>query len=77
MRYAVIFEESETGYGAYVPDLPGCVATAGTLAQTRTLIREAIELHLADMRATGQSIPQPSSLCEYAEIDSDSGAAAK
>jgi len=69
MRYAVIFEKSSAGYGAYVPDLPGCVATAETVDETRQLIREAIELHLADMRATGQPIPQPSSICEYAEID--------
>lgn len=69
MRYAVIFEKSMTGYGGYVPDLPGCVATAKTIDETRQLIREAIELHLADMRATGQPIPQPSSICEYAEID--------
>ncbi len=69
MRYAVIFEKSATGYGAYVPDLPGCVAAADTVEEIRQLIREAIELHLADMRATGQPIPQPSSMCEYAEID--------
>jgi predicted RNase H-like HicB family nuclease len=67
MRYAVIFEKSSTGYGAYVPDLPGCIATADTVDETRRLIREAIELHLDDMRATGQLIPQASSICEYAE----------
>jgi len=50
MRYAVIFEKCATG--AYVPDLPGCVAAAGTVDETRQLIPEAIELHLADMRAT-------------------------
>ncbi len=69
MRYAVIFEKSATGYGAYVPDLPGCVAAADTVEEIRQLIRQAIELHVADMRATGQPIPQPSSMCEYAEID--------
>ena len=69
MRYAVIVEKSATGYGAYVPDLPGCVAAAETIDEIRRLIREAIELHLADMRDSGQSIPQPSSLCEYADID--------
>jgi predicted RNase H-like HicB family nuclease len=55
MRYAVIFEKSATGYGAYVPDLPGCIAAAGTPDEIRQLIREAIKLHLADMRASGQS----------------------
>lgn len=48
MRYAIIIEKSETGYGAYVPDLPGCVAVAETEAEVRELIREAIELHLGD-----------------------------
>jgi predicted RNase H-like HicB family nuclease len=56
MRYAVIFEKSTTGYGAYAPDLPGCIAAADSFDETRQLIREAIELHLADMRATGQPI---------------------
>jgi predicted RNase H-like HicB family nuclease len=69
IRYAVIFEKCATGYGAYVPDLSGCVATASTMDETRRLIREAMELHVADMRATGQSVPQPTSLCEYAKID--------
>jgi predicted RNase H-like HicB family nuclease len=56
MRYSIIFEKSATGYGAYVPDLPGCIATAATLVETRQLVREAIELHLADMLATGQRL---------------------
>lgn len=68
MRYAVIFENLRADT-ALVPDLPGCIAAGDSLDEARQLIRGAIELHLADMRATGQSIPQPISMCEYAEID--------
>jgi predicted RNase H-like HicB family nuclease len=68
MRYVVIFEKAETGYGAYAPDLPGCIATAKTIDQNRQFIRQAIELHLADMQASGQTIPHPTSMCEYAEV---------
>jgi predicted RNase H-like HicB family nuclease len=50
MRYAVVYEKSETGYGAYVPDLPGCVAVGETLEETAALIKQAIEFHLEGMR---------------------------
>lgn len=59
-RYAVIFEKSSNGWGAYVPDLPGCVALGFTLDETKKLIREALEQHLAAMRADGDKIPDPS-----------------
>ena len=59
MKYAVIFEKSANGYGAYVPDLPGCVAVGDTLEETQKLIREAIELHLQGMREDGDEIPEP------------------
>jgi predicted RNase H-like HicB family nuclease len=62
MKYAVVFEKSSTGYGAYVPDLPGCVATGTTLQETERLIREAIELHLEGMREDGDPIPEPTSI---------------
>ena len=68
MRYAIVIEKGEGNYGAYVPDLPGCVATAETVAETEQLIREAIEFHLEGMRADGQPIPQPSSRVEYVEV---------
>ena len=67
MRYAVIIEKSATGYGAHVPDLPGCVATAATVEEVEGLIREAIDLHLAGLQEDGCSIPAPSTLCEYVE----------
>lgn len=63
-EYLVIIEREKNTYGAYVPDLPGCVAVAKTKAQLRKLIEEAIALHLEDMRATGQKIPRPSASYE-------------
>src|SRR5207249_2571514 len=53
MKYLVVIEKGETGYGAYVPDLPGCVALAKTRARVKRLIREAIQLHIGDMRERG------------------------
>jgi predicted RNase H-like HicB family nuclease len=59
MRYAVVIEKAENNYSAYVPDLPGCIATGTTVGETEQLIREAIELHLAGLREDGEPIPQP------------------
>lgn len=67
-RYAVVFERSRTGYGAYVPDLPGCVAAAATLEEAEKLIRESIELHLDGMREDGDEIPMPTTVAEMIEI---------
>jgi predicted RNase H-like HicB family nuclease len=68
MRYVVIIEPGETSFGAYVPDLPGCVAVAETKEEVSALIKEAIELHLEDMRQEGQPIPPPSSFTELVEV---------
>ena len=59
-KYLVLFEKSDSGYGAYVPDLPGCVATGRTLEQTRNRMSKAIEMHLTAMREEGEPIPEPS-----------------
>jgi predicted RNase H-like HicB family nuclease len=59
MRYAVVIEKAENNYSAYVPDLPGCIATGTTVGEAEQLIREAIELHLAGLREDGEPIPQP------------------
>ena len=59
-RYPVVFEKSETGYGAYAPDLPGCIATGTTLNITRQRMLEAIAAHLRAMREDGDPIPEPS-----------------
>ncbi len=68
MRYAVIVEEGETSFGAYVPDLPGCVAVAETRNEVLRLIEEAIEFHVDGLRQDGQPIPEPSSSIEYVEV---------
>jgi predicted RNase H-like HicB family nuclease len=64
MEYAVVFEKSRTGWGAYAPDLPGCGATGRTLPMTRKRIREAIALHLQGMREDGARIPRPTTQVE-------------
>ena len=68
MKYAVVIEKSETGFGAYVPDLPGCVAVGATLSETEKLIREAVEFHLDGLREDGIVAPEPSTVAQYVEI---------
>ena len=58
MEYIVIIEKSENGFGAFVPDLPGCVAVAETREETVQLIKEAVELHIESLRESGQSVPR-------------------
>ncbi|MDZ4860155.1 MAG: type II toxin-antitoxin system HicB family antitoxin [Candidatus Hydrogenedentes bacterium] len=69
MQYAVVVEPSENGYGAYVPDLPGCVALGDTVDETLRLVQEAIELHLDGMREDGEQIPKPKTVCEYVVVE--------
>ena len=68
MRYVVIVEQGENGFGAYVPDLPGCVAVGETREEALRLIGEAVELHLEGLREEGLPIPKPSSNSEYVEV---------
>lgn len=68
MRYAVVIENADGNYSAYVPDLPGCVATGSTVEETERAIREAIEFHLEGLREDGTPIPPPSSRVEYVEV---------
>lgn len=68
MRFAIVIEKAESNYSAYVPDLPGCVATGTTIEETEKSIREAIEFHLDGMREDDTPIPPPSSLVEYVEV---------
>jgi predicted RNase H-like HicB family nuclease len=68
MRYAVVIENAGGNFSAYVPDLPGCVATGATVAEAETAIREAIEFHLEGMREDGTPIPPPTSKVEYVEV---------
>ena len=66
--YAIVIEKADNNYAAYVPDLPGCVATGQTRQETEHQIRQAIELHLRGMREDGLPIPEPVSRVEYVEV---------
>ena len=67
-KYTVFFEPALTGYSAHVPDLPGCVAAASTLEETRQLMREAIEFHIEGMRMHGEEVPEPALHVEEIEV---------
>ena len=68
MKYAIVIEKAEGNYSAYVPDLPGCVATGSTVEEVEQQMREAIEFHLEGMREDGDPIPPPNSHVEYVDI---------
>lgn len=67
-RYAVIIERGETSYGAYVPDLPGCIAVGKPREEAEGLIREAIEFHLEGMAEDGDPIPEPTTIAINVEV---------
>ena len=67
MRYAVVIEKADGNYSAYVPDLPGCVATGQTPEEVNTNIRKAIRFHLDGLREDGLPIPKPEALCDYVD----------
>ena len=68
MKYLVVIEKGPSSYGAYVPDLPGCVAVAKTQRDVKRLIREAIRLHVEGMRSRGDPIPKPTAASELVEL---------
>jgi predicted RNase H-like HicB family nuclease len=68
MRYAIIIEQAEGNYSAYVPDLPGCITTGNSIAEIEQNIREAIEFHLDGLREEGLPIPVPSTIVEYCDL---------
>ena len=68
MRYMVVIEKGVTSYGAFVPDLPGCIAVGETEAEAIELIQEAIQFHLEDLKLGGKPIPQPVSKSTFVEI---------
>jgi len=67
MRYAVVIEKAESNYSAYVPDLPGCVATGATVAEAGQNILEAIRFHVDGLKADGLPVPKATSIAEYVE----------
>ena len=68
MKYMVVYEQTPTGYSAYVPDLPGCVAAGETRDETELLIREAIAFHVEGLREFGEPIPAPGTWTETVEV---------
>ncbi len=68
MEYVVILEQGDTSVGAYVPDLPGCVAVGETKDEAMQLIREAIELHIESLRENGEAVPRPHSFVERVAV---------
>jgi predicted RNase H-like HicB family nuclease len=68
MRYAIVIEKAGSNFSAYVPDLPGCVATGASAEAVAAAVREAIVFHLAGLRADGVPIPAPASTVDYVEI---------
>jgi predicted RNase H-like HicB family nuclease len=69
MQYVIIIEEGQTSFGAYAPDLPGCVAVAETREEVLQLMQEAIEFHLEGLQEDGVPIPKPSSSSAYIKVD--------
>lgn len=68
MQYLVIIEKSENGFGAYVPDLPGCIAAGRTREEVITLIQEAIEFHIDGLKRSGVPVPKPRSQSELVDV---------
>lgn len=68
MKYLVIVETSESGFNAYVPDLPGCISTAKTRDDVVTSIQEAIEFHIEGLKESGGPVPEPSSQRELVDV---------
>ncbi len=67
MRYAVVIEEAPSNFSAYVPDLPGCVATGATVAATEANLREAIRFHIDGLQEDGLPVPAPSAIADYVD----------
>lgn len=67
-EYVVIYEHGSDGWGAWVPDLPGCIAAGDTRPEVEQLIREAIELHIESLREHGETVPMPSSSVGAVEV---------
>jgi predicted RNase H-like HicB family nuclease len=67
MRYAVVIEKANGNYSAYVPDLPGCVATGDTVAEVEREIRDAMRFHIDGLKTDGLPVPPPTSIAEYVE----------
>ena len=69
MKYMVVIEKGESGYGAHVPDLPGCIASGETREEVLELIKDAIEFHIEGLVEAGEPVPPPSSVGELIEVN--------
>ena len=67
MRYAIVIEKADGNYSAYVPDLPGCVATGPSVKTVATEIRDAIRFHVEGLKQDGRPVPEPTSIADYVE----------
>ena len=69
MHYAVVIEKAARNYSAYLPDVPGCISTGKTVAQTLANLREALQMHFDAMVEDGDPIPNPETLCDYIDVE--------
>lgn len=69
MRYGIVIEKGQNNYGAYVPDLPGCVSTGRSIEEVKENIREAIEMHLHGMVQDGDPVPPPTTVIDYIDVE--------
>ena len=76
MRYAIVIEKADNNYSAYVPDVPGCIATGTTVDEVKRNLAEALQFHFEGMCADGETIPQPSSTVDYVDVVAPSKRAA-
>jgi predicted RNase H-like HicB family nuclease len=68
MKYAIVIENAGSNFSAYVPDLPGCIATGNTVAEVESEMRQAIQFHIEGLREDGYDVAEPSSIVEYMDI---------
>ena len=68
VKYGIVIEKGDHNCSAYVPDLPGCIATGGSVEETKERIRQAIGIHLRGMREDGDVIPEPRTVCDWVEV---------
>jgi predicted RNase H-like HicB family nuclease len=69
VKYAIVIEPSDTGYGAYAPDLPGLGVTGATIEEVRELISRGVAIYIQELQSNGEPIPKPGAVAEYAEIE--------
>jgi predicted RNase H-like HicB family nuclease len=68
MKYAVVIEPAKNNFSAYVPDLPGCIATGKTIQEVEATIKEAIQFHIEGLQSSGEPVPQPTNHCLYMDV---------